>query len=161
MRQRREPAAHPGGGAAERGCNPLGPGRDPFSPCPAIPDRERAAWPARRDGWVSARNLGGEDSVCLVSRRHPPTGRSSIQLAGPAFRLRGLIAGIHIVRQHSRHAVCRIEFAGSACGGQPHNRDFAPSTRSLLPGDCGSGARHDVARRGRSSGAKFHSVAAG
>ena len=54
-----------------------------------------------------------------------------------------------------------VEFAGAACRGRPQLRIGTPSARSLFPGDRGSGARHDVARRGRPAYPKFHSVAAG
>ncbi len=90
------------------------------------------------------------------------------RLAAPAFNLPVLLfvfalslLASDIVRKHSRHAASRIEFAGTAGGGRPQHRIGTPSARSLFPGDRGSGARHDVARRGRSPGTKFHSVAAG
>src|SRR5439155_8418952 len=86
---------------------------------------------------------------------------SGDRLASPALRIRRFIAGIDSVRNHSRHAIFGTELTGTACGGWPQHRLGTPSALSVIPGNLGSGARHDVARCRWPAYPKLHSVAAG
>src|SRR5438309_6182602 len=85
---------------------------------------------------------------------------SGDRLASPALRIRRFIAGIDSVRKHSRHAIFGTELTGTACGGWPQHRLGTPSALSVIPGNLGSGARHDVARCRWPAYPKLHSVAA-